>query len=92
MKLKFSTYDEEKSVLENEKKLHQRIADNIRKAMQIDGTRTKENDDITCIAFDVMKILTTPVISTGICYYKKQLQKYCFDVHNLGNNNVIVYV
>jgi len=39
-----------------------------------------------------MKTLATPVLSTGICYYKRQLWTYCFGVHNLGNNNVTMDV
>jgi len=92
MKLKFSNDSEEKAVLENERELHQRKADSAREGLQLDGTRAKGNDNITCIAFDLMKTLATPVLSTGICYYKRQLWTYCFGVHNLGNNNVIMYV
>lgn len=65
MKLKFSTDNEEKSILENEKKLHQRKADKAREGIQFDGTRAKGNNDITYIAFDLIKTL---VLSTGICY------------------------
>jgi len=39
-----------------------------------------------------MKTLPTPVISTGICYYKRQLWTYCLGVHNLGSNEVMMYV
>lgn len=92
MKLKFSNDNEEKAVLENERELHQRKADSAREGLQLDGIRAKENDNITCIAFDLMKTLATPVLSTGICYYKRQLWTYCFGVHNLGNNDVIMYV
>lgn len=60
--------------------------------MKCDGNQTKENNNITCIAFALMKTLTTPVLSTGICFYKQQLWTYCFDIHNLGNNNVVMYV
>lgn len=73
MKLKFSNDNEEKAILENERELHQRKADSAREGLQLDGTRAKGNDNITCIAFDLMTTLATPVLSTGICYYKRQL-------------------
>jgi len=92
MKLKYLTNNEEKIEIENEREVHQRKSDSARAGMKFDGNKAKENNDITCIAFDLMKTLPTPVISTGICYYKRQLWTYCFGIHNLGNNNVIMYV
>lgn len=42
-------------MLENERELHQRKADSARDGLQLDGIRAKGNDNITCIAFDLMK-------------------------------------
>lgn len=92
MKLKFSNDNEEKAVLENERELRERKDDSAREGLQLDGTSAKGNENITCIAFDLMNTLATPVLSTGKSYYKRQLWTYCFGVHNLANNNVIVYV
>nr|CAI5835143.1 unnamed protein product [Callosobruchus analis] len=38
-----------------------------------------------------MTTLPTPVLSTGICYYKRQLWTYCLGIHNLGSNEVFMY-
>lgn len=39
-----------------------------------------------------MKTLPTPVLSTGIYYYKRQLWTYCFGVHNLATGEVTMYM
>ena len=70
MKLKFLTDDGEKAIIENEKQLHHRKAEKAREGMKLDATEAKLNNNITCIAFDLMKTLATPIVSTGICYTK----------------------
>lgn len=92
MKLKCLTNDDEKSIIETERELHHRKAESAREAMKLDAREAKENNNITCIAFDLMKTLSTPIISTGICYYKRQLWTYCLGIHNLGTDNAIMYV
>lgn len=92
MRLKYLTSNEEKIEIENEREVHQRKADSARAGMTFDGNKAKDNNNVTCIAFDLMKTLPTPVISTGICYYKRQLWTYCLGVYNLGNNEVMMYV
>ncbi|CAI6352913.1 unnamed protein product [Macrosiphum euphorbiae] len=77
MKLKFLT--DEKAIIENEKQLHHRKSEKAREGMKLDATEAKLNNNITCIAFDLMKTLATPIVSTGICYYKRQLWTYCLE-------------
>lgn len=48
--------------------------------------------DMTVISFDLMKTLPTPVISTGLVYYKRQLWTYCFGIHNLSTKEAYMYV
>lgn len=91
-KIKFSTDEVEKRQIENERDLHHRKADCARDGMKRHGDIAKTNpDELTVIAFDLMKTLPTPVISTGICYYKRQLWTYCLGIHNLGTNEVFMY-
>lgn len=46
--------------------------------MKKDGDEAKQPENETAaIAFDLMKTLPTPVLSTGITYYKRQLWTYC---------------
>lgn len=39
-----------------------------------------------------MKTLPTPVLSTGVVYYKRQLWTYCLGIHNLSTNEAYMYV
>lgn len=72
MKLKFLTNDDEKSIIENERELHQRKAESARYGMKLDATKSKLNNNIACIAIDLIRTLVTPIVSTGVCYYKIQ--------------------
>lgn len=54
---------------------HQQEAQTARNQMKMDAEA--KDDDTTVFAFDLMKTLPTPVLSTGITYYKRQLWTYC---------------
>lgn len=82
-----------KDELEVQRKLHLLKADSARNNFKIDKKRAEDDsDNITVIVFDLMKTLPTPVISTGICYYKRQLWTYCLGIHNAQNDNVTMCV
>ncbi|CAG9840465.1 unnamed protein product [Diabrotica balteata] len=66
-----------KAELTTAKEIHLRKAESAMNNMKIDIQYAKENNDTIVIIFDLMKTLPTPVISTGICYYKRQLWTYC---------------
>nr|CAI5828727.1 unnamed protein product [Callosobruchus analis] len=50
------------------------------------------NHDLTVIAFDLMSTLPTPHLSTGVCYYKRQLWTYCFNINNLSTGDSYMYI
>ncbi|KAL4132257.1 hypothetical protein QTP88_009449 [Uroleucon formosanum] len=37
-----------------------------------------------------MKTLATPIVSTRICYYKRQLWTYCLGIHDLTTDNATI--
>jgi len=77
------TNDIEKREIETERELHQIKAESARQKMREDAELAKNgNQNLTAIAFDLMKTLPTPVLSTGVCYYKFQLWTYGFGIHN----------
>lgn len=93
-KIKIQACEDEqiKQDLIQEKELHQKKADNARNGMKFDSNFAKNNSsDVTAIAFDLMKTLATPQLSTGMCYYKRQLWTYCLGVHNLATGDAIMY-
>lgn len=68
------TNDIEKREIETARELHQRKVESARQKMREDAELAKnDNSNLTVIAFDLMKTLPTPVLSTGVCYYKRQL-------------------
>lgn len=81
---------EDKRKVEIEKELHLRMADAARSGMREDPK--EDPNSTTTIAFDLMKTLPTPNISTGVAYYKRQLWTYCLGIHNLSTNQAHMYV
>lgn len=81
-----------KGELDSQRKLHLLKAESARNNFKIDKNRAADDSDLTVIVFDLMKTLPTPVISTGICYYKRQLWTYCLGIHNAYNDEVTMYV
>lgn len=76
-----------------EKELHLRKAESARTGMASDAELGKiPESDVTVIAFDLMSTLPTPHLSTGVCYYKRQLWTYCLGIHNLSNNQAHMYI
>lgn len=73
---------EEKHQLELQKKLHLSKADSAKDNYnKKDKNLAKEDLDVTVIVFDLMKTLPTPVVLTGVCYYKRQLWTYVLGIH-----------
>lgn len=76
-----------------QRELHLRKAEAARSEMRNDSELAKvPENDVTTIAFDLMSTLPTPHISTGICYYKRQLWTYCLGIHNLSTNEAHMYM
>lgn len=93
IKIKAAESEAHRNNLKQELELHQRKAISARTGLQSDTELAKNNpEDVTVITFDLMKTLPTPLLSTGICYYKRQLWTYCFGIHNMGNGDVYMFV
>nr|CAI5841797.1 unnamed protein product [Callosobruchus analis] len=84
---------EERRAVELEQELHLRKAELARHEMKRDSEEAAcRGSETAIIAFDLMKTLPTPVLSTGITYYKRQLWTYCLGIHNLANNSAVMCV
>ena len=92
IKIKAAETEADKQNLKQELELHQRKASSARNGLQKDTELAKNNPGVTVITFDLMKTLPTPLLSTGVCYYKRQLWTYCFGIHNMGNDDVCMFV
>lgn len=92
-KIKFEVNEEQLNEFKVTKELHLRKAEAARSGMKKDAELGKSPDnDVTVIAFDLMSTLPTPHLSTGVCYYKRQLWTYCLGIHNLSTNVAHMYV
>ena len=93
MSIMACTDERKKKELEFEKELHLRKAEEAREGMREDRELARQPEqDVTCIDFDLMKTRATPVLSTGVCYYKRQLWTYCLGIHDLASENAIMYL
>ncbi|KAJ8886595.1 hypothetical protein PR048_012807, partial [Dryococelus australis] len=71
--------------------IHQIKAESAWTGLQNDSEEEKQADrNMTSIAFVFMKTLQTPVLTTGICYYKRRLWTYCLDIHDLCTNQATI--
>nr|CAI5827136.1 unnamed protein product [Callosobruchus analis] len=92
-KIKDTADGDERRRLEIEREVHLRKAEAARVSMKSDAEFAKDvNNDLTVIAFDLMSTLPTPHLSTGICYYKRQLWTYCFNINNLSTGDSYMYI
>nr|CAI5834362.1 unnamed protein product [Callosobruchus analis] len=73
-KIKYTADGDERRRLEIEREVHLRKTEAARVSMKSDAEFAKDvSNDLTVIAFDLMSTLPTPHLSTGVCYYKRQL-------------------
>lgn len=80
---------DERHSLEVEHKLHLRKAELAQNGMHEDSGLA--NEEYSVFAFDLMKTLPTPVLSSGRAYYKRQLWTYCLGIHNLQTKSAYMY-
>nr|CAI5848482.1 unnamed protein product [Callosobruchus analis] len=92
-KIKFVQNETTLKELKASKELHLRKAEAARAGMKKDAENGKSTvNDVTVISFDLMSTLPTPHLSTGVCYYKRQLWTYCLGIHNLSTKVAHMYV
>lgn len=92
MKTKATESEEAQKSLQAQLELHQRKADAARKSLQTDSENCRKCDTGTVLTFDLQKTLPTPVLSTGICYYKRQLWTYNLGIHSMKDDTGYMYV
>ncbi|XP_047100243.1 uncharacterized protein LOC124718660 [Schistocerca piceifrons] len=71
VKITAADNDKERTELIAEREFHQQKAEYARAGLHSDTLLSKSDGNVTVITFDLMKTLPTPIISTGVCYYKR---------------------
>lgn len=90
--IKACVSDFEKQHLQRSLQLHQRKADSARDSLRFDAEHCKTDRAVSVITFDLEKTLPTPLLSTGVCYYKRQLWTYNLGVHNMADDQGYMYM
>jgi len=93
VKLDACNNEETTSQLKTQLEIHHRKADSARHGLQADCKKAKiASENLTTLTFDLQKTLPTPVLSTGICYYKRQLWTYNMGVHDMASDTGYMYL
>ena len=70
--------------LKGKKELHLCMAERSYQQLKEDSALAKSNSDVLTIIFDLQQSLPTPVLSTNVVFYKRQLWTYNVGIHNRG--------
>ncbi|XP_028167675.1 uncharacterized protein LOC114358018 [Ostrinia furnacalis] len=87
IKIKNCTSDVERKQYQEEKEIHLKRAEELRRDMKEDMMKAKTEDNFECITFDMEKTLPLPRIPTSVVFYKRQLWFYNCSVHT-GSDNI----
>ena len=68
--------------LRGEWELHYCKAERAYQQLKEDSARAKSNTDMLVITFDLQQSLPTPVLTTNVVFYKRQLWTYNLGIHN----------
>ena len=74
-----------------EKELHLRKAEAAKEGYSKDCSNAREDSDVTTFCFDIQKTLPTPVLTTGLVYYKRQMWTYNMGIHDAKTNQGHMY-
>lgn len=90
--IKSAKCDEERMKLVDEKDLHLKLADDAYKQKRTDIEMAKQSRTEKVLVFDMQQNLPTPVLTTNVVYYKRQLWTYNLTVRNCTDNSTKCYM
>lgn len=68
-------------MLEEWHNTHLEQAESLELQMNVDLANAKTDPTLETLAYDMMKILSKPKLTTSIAYYKRQLNLYLLGIH-----------
>lgn len=84
---------EERNLREDEKRIHLEKVEKKKAEFDNDVEEAIKSDGkVVCITFDLQKTLETPVLTTSIAFYKRQLWTYNLGVYDEGDRRGFMYV
>jgi hypothetical protein len=81
-----------KASLQLELYIHHRQAERARQALREDSSAAKSSADVITISFVLEQTLPTPLLTTNVCYYKRQLFVYNMGIHDCGMDKGFMYM
>ena len=91
-KIRCLSEGEEKNTLWRDLIIHQEMAEKANEKMKEDTLDAHTNPNKRVLVFDLQKTLPTPVLSTGIAYYKRQMWTYILGIHDKNLKTGFMYV
>lgn len=73
-------------------RLHQARAEKAYVQLKEDTDRAKGDPTVVCLCFDLQQALPTPLLATGVVFYKRQLYTYNFCIHNTATNEATMFM
>ena len=67
-------------------------AENTYQKLDEDAAYAKAHEDTKMLTFDLEKSLPTPILSTGVMYYKRQLWTYNQGIHDCSTGKATMYM
>ena len=81
-----------KQQLSGEWELHKLKAERAYQQLKEDGALAKSTSDVDTITFDLEQSLPTPVLTTNVVFYKRQLWTYNLGVHDCGTSKAYMHM
>ena len=91
-KIRCLSEGEEKNTVRRDIIIHQEMAEKAKEKMKEDTLDAHTNPNKRVLVFDLQKTLPTPVLSTGIAYYKRQMWTYNLGIHDENLKTGFMYV
>lgn len=85
--LKKTSVGAELEIIEEWHETHLMRSESLQARMKADCDAAKNDNELETLTFDMQKTLPLPKLSTGIAYYKRQLNLYNFGIHTGSTGN-----
>ena len=92
MQISMAKSDEEKNNLILQQSNHHKDTDVAFKMKETDKNLAKNNLNIKVYSFDLQQCLPTPLLTSNVCFYKRQLWTFNLTVHNCVSNIPFCYM
>ena len=92
IKVKAESDESRKRELTLEWELHKVQAESSYQQLKEDAAYVKSHRDTEMFTFDLEKSLPTPVLSTGVVYYKRQLWTYNQGIHDCSTDRECMHM